>query len=282
MPRPAVIVESDASWADGCARLCWLVFHPATAPWGCVSEIPGTFLSRRVPRDTQISIAELLAAILPLWLSPSLFLDAAVSIFMDNVAALCALVNGGFKAWDLSHMSLAFHALLCRLRAVCGTWRVSPTLLTVGRVLAWRTLWLVSFAYLCVRCRFRLGWHLCSIAARSRFCGSSKIALHGVGFDGSCVADHGGSNGSSEVPPPAMRSSPEFEVLPPVPLWPGPGGSLAIVARPWAGSASDPHPSQPIANRRRAGVHYSSHRCNGSVKGTPRSRESPSDCEPCE
>ena len=46
-------------------------------------------------------------------------------------------------------------------------------------------------------------------------------------------------------------------MLPPVPWWPGPGGSLAIVARPWAGSASDPHLSQPIANWHRAGVHYS-------------------------
>ena len=46
--------------------------------------------------------------------------------------------------------------------------------------------------------------------------------------------------------------------FPPVPWWPGPGGSLAIVVSPWARSASDPHPSQPIANRHRAGVHYSS------------------------
>ena len=76
-----------------------------------------------------------------------------------------------------------------------STLRVSPTLLTVGRVLAWRTLWLVSFTHLCFRCRVRLGWHLCSIAARSRFCGSSKIALHRMGFDGSCVSDRSGSNG---------------------------------------------------------------------------------------
>ena len=99
MPRPAVTVVSDASWAGGCARLCWLVFHPATAPWSCVSEIPGTFLSRCVPRDTQIFMAELLAAVFPLWLSPPLFLDAAVSIFMDNVVRLSMVAprHGTFR-----------------------------------------------------------------------------------------------------------------------------------------------------------------------------------------
>ena len=54
--------------------------------------------------------------------------------------------------------------------------------------------------------------------------------------------------GSSEVPPPPTQQSPEFEVLSSRAIVAGPSGSLAIVARPWAGSASHPHPSQPIAN----------------------------------
>ena len=57
-----------------------------------------------------------------------------------------------------------------------------------------------------------------------------------------------------------------------MPWWPDPGGSLAIVARPWAGSASHPHRSQPIANQHHAGVHcsFSDQRlvvCLGLVNG---------------
>ena len=132
MSRLAVTVVSDASWADGCARLCCLVFHPATAPRSCVSEIPCTFLSRCVPRDTQISVAELLAAVLPLWLSPSLFLDTAVSIFMYNVAAI-APRRGTFRT---CHWLSTLHFAVFGQSLVSSTQRVTPTLLTVGRVLA--------------------------------------------------------------------------------------------------------------------------------------------------
>ena len=65
------------------------------------------------------------------------------------------------------------------------------------------------------------------------------------------------SMGSSEVPPPPTQSSPEFKLLSSRAIVAGPSGSLAIVARPWAGSASDPHRSQPIANQHRAGLHHS-------------------------
>ena len=196
---------SDASWADGCARLCWLVFHPAAAPWGCVSEIPCTFLSRCVPRDTQICMAELLAAVLPLWLSPSLFLGTAVSIFMDNVAALCALVNGGSKAWDLSHMSLAFHALLCRLRAVSWIEYVGSQSNAAGTR--------AGMANVVAR---ELRVPLRQVPFPAWF--SPKIALHRMGFDGSCVAHHSGSNGGhlrSHLHPCNNRLS--LRCFPPVP-----------------------------------------------------------------
>ena len=119
-----------------------------------------------------------------------------MSIFMYNVAALCALVNGGSKAWDLSHLSLAFHASLCRLRAVSWIEYVaSQSNAADGGTRAGMTDVVARELRVPVSSGAVSGLAGIFVRLQPGRGSTSKIALHRIGFDGSCVAYHGGSNG---------------------------------------------------------------------------------------
>ena len=137
-PR-ALIGTNIASCTDGCARLCCLVYHPATAPRDCVSEIPCTFLGRCVPRDTQIfpwpscwQLSFLYGFLRHSSCTPPCPFSCAMlppCVRMSMVAPR----RGTFRTY---HWLSTLHFAVFGQSLGSSTLRVSPTLLTVGRVLA--------------------------------------------------------------------------------------------------------------------------------------------------
>ena len=56
-------------------------------------------------------MAEILAALLPVLLHPSLCVNAAVTTHVDSVAALASLVRGNSKSTDLAHTAMIYHCI---------------------------------------------------------------------------------------------------------------------------------------------------------------------------
>ena len=77
--RPSATLITDASWGPDAAssapiaRLCWWVFAPGHPPFGEATSIPECFLQTCAHCDTQIMIAELLAALIPIVKFPPSF-----------------------------------------------------------------------------------------------------------------------------------------------------------------------------------------------------------------
>ena len=82
-----------------------------------VCSVPPEFLHRCQTRESYIAVAELLAALVPLIRHLPLVLGALVASHLDSMTAICALVKGNCKAWDLANPSMVYHALLTSARA---------------------------------------------------------------------------------------------------------------------------------------------------------------------
>lgn len=84
-------------------------------------EVPQAFYSRFAPRKkTYIIQGELLAAVAALYTCPDLLAGRAVYMFIDNTAALSAIVHGYARKPDCAPMVNAFHEQVKSLR--CFPW----------------------------------------------------------------------------------------------------------------------------------------------------------------
>ena len=153
-----VAIISDASWEPGpllapACLLCWIIIQPTGAPWGFSIQPPQDLWPCCEPRETQITLAELVCPLLALLSKPELFRHRAVTSFVDNQASLAILVHGKSTAWDLSLLGAAANMLLAELRSTAwfewvasasniadGGSRIGPddpTAAAVGIKLAW-------------------------------------------------------------------------------------------------------------------------------------------------
>ena len=123
--RRQLVVVSDASWDSsawqcGGAQMSWSIFAGDRPGFGEVCFVPPEFLCRCQTRESYIAVAELLAALVPLIRHLSLVKGAFVTSHLDSMTAICALVKGNSKAWDLANVSMVYHAVLTSARA--NTW----------------------------------------------------------------------------------------------------------------------------------------------------------------
>ena len=119
--RRQLVVVSDASWDSfawqrGGAQMSWWIFAEGRAAFGEVCFVP-KFLHRCQTRESYIAVAELLAALVPLIRRLPLVMGAFVTSHLDSMTAICSLVKGNSKAWDLASLSMVYNALLTPARA---------------------------------------------------------------------------------------------------------------------------------------------------------------------
>ena len=116
--RPKVVIISDASWEPNVqGLLCWWVYPNCAVLFGHVCHEPPSFWKLCQQRETQIVMAEILAALLPVPLHPSLCVNAAVTAHVDSIAALAYLVQGNSKSADLAHAAMIYHCILAASQA---------------------------------------------------------------------------------------------------------------------------------------------------------------------
>ena len=106
----SISVISDASWADlkeerVLGRICFINMAQARdGRYGGVLTLRegDKVLESLYPRKTQIIAAELLGPLLALAYCGPALRGAAVTMFVDNLSALCAVVKGGSRRGDLA------------------------------------------------------------------------------------------------------------------------------------------------------------------------------------
>ena len=118
-PQPPVIVYTDASTEHGPfgLRIGTLII-PRSGP--ClvdVWDVPPEVQACLQERSSQIMPAELLAAPLTFLAAPSSFREQDVLFFIDNQAAMAALIRASSRASDCSLISLFCSVLVVSLRA---------------------------------------------------------------------------------------------------------------------------------------------------------------------
>lgn len=81
----------------------------------CSCDAPDDLLAKFRERRTQIGTLELLAAVLPYYTLPRLFVNREVLHWIDNSGAVCGCVKGYTRAPDSARIVHALHALLAGL-----------------------------------------------------------------------------------------------------------------------------------------------------------------------
>eukprot|EP00438_Fugacium_kawagutii_P023073 Skav201171 [mRNA] locus=scaffold65:680096:681040:- [translate_table: standard] len=113
-----ITVASDASQdmpQQGKAGV--LLVHPSCGRLGTVIRIDASIFALWSSHPTKIAQLELLAVVQGLLSYPSLFRHARVVWYVDNIAALMALVRGRSDNPELDHMSQIAHLLLYQLQS---------------------------------------------------------------------------------------------------------------------------------------------------------------------
>ena len=117
-PQP-VRIYSDASFEEGVLRLGWIIFPPTGKPFGGTCCVPDEVLHAWTPRKQQIFPGESLCGLLIPWLHGPQLCEHDLLWFIDNEAAVSALIRGASTQEDV-HLIAQFshavtHALKCRI-----------------------------------------------------------------------------------------------------------------------------------------------------------------------
>ena len=118
-PAMPVRIYSDASFEDGVLRLGWVVFPNDAQPFGGTCCVPESVLQAWTPRKQQIFPGESFCGLLIPWLHGSQLRHHDILWFIDNEAAVSALIRGASTQEDV-HLIAQFshvltHALQCRI-----------------------------------------------------------------------------------------------------------------------------------------------------------------------
>jgi hypothetical protein len=121
-PLPPVLVYTDASTDHGPTNLrIGILIIPGSGPsWVDVWDVPEWVQDQLQQRHTQIMPAELLAAPLTYLAAPASFRNRDVLFFIDNQAAMAALIRASSRVSDCSLISLFCSIATMVLRA--RTW----------------------------------------------------------------------------------------------------------------------------------------------------------------
>ena len=118
-------VWTDASYAiddSGAPRckICAIIATETLAkPEGIVLEVPREVLASFKARKQQIHMGELLGPFCAILQWPSLLKDHSTVFFIDNMGALCNIVNGSSRELDAGTLTFAMHLRLAQLNATC-------------------------------------------------------------------------------------------------------------------------------------------------------------------
>ena len=115
-----VVVYSDASFDGSILRLGWIIFSGTTTPVGGSTVVPASILASWKPRIQQIYPGETLAVLVAIALCPSTLAGHDLLWFVDNEAAVAALVRSGTSQEDVHLLSQAVHFNLHLLN--CRVW----------------------------------------------------------------------------------------------------------------------------------------------------------------
>jgi len=115
---PPVVVYSDCSARNTALRIGVLILRDGAA-YAASCDVPLCVVQAWVPRGQYISLGELLAGPVCVALGKSLLWDRDVLWFVDNTAAVAALIKSGSAVEDMGRVALV-HGLSmvsCRARA---------------------------------------------------------------------------------------------------------------------------------------------------------------------
>ncbi len=118
--HPPTLIYSDASFEKNELRLGWVVMVPGARPFGGTCLVPSAVLATWQPRTQQIFPGESLCALLIPHLHGSSLQGKDIVWFVDNSAAVAALVRTTCTQTDVHGISQYAHFLLCRHQ--CRTW----------------------------------------------------------------------------------------------------------------------------------------------------------------
>ena len=114
---------TDASFEPAAAhggapkmKLCAIVANNSSK-WGVVCDVPPAFYSFVIPRETHITMGELLAVcLIPRFFRE--YIEHASNIsFIDNMGVIHSIVNGTARVSDLSAFTHALHRKLVKIKA---------------------------------------------------------------------------------------------------------------------------------------------------------------------
>ena len=114
------VAASDAALetpGEGTGGFLLVFFHEDTEiRLGFVSHLPSSIYVLWTPGDAKIAQLELLQVLMALTTTPERFRNRRGTWYIDNTAALMALIKGRSDSPDLEHMSHMIHILLFSLR----------------------------------------------------------------------------------------------------------------------------------------------------------------------
>ena len=114
------VAASDAALetpGEGTGGFLLVFFHEdAEIRLGFVSHLPSSIYTLWTPGDAKIAQLELLQVLMALTTTPERFRNRRGTWYIDNTAALMALIKGRSDSPDLEHMSHMIHTLLFSLR----------------------------------------------------------------------------------------------------------------------------------------------------------------------
>ncbi|OLP77008.1 hypothetical protein AK812_SmicGene42982 [Symbiodinium microadriaticum] len=111
VPRPPLLVYSDASFEAGIAVCGWVVFDGDSQPIGQTVTLPDSWLRSWEDRATQIFPAEAFCAVLTPFNLPDVFRNRDVLWFIDNEAAASACIRGSSGSRDVDSMVRLAHVM---------------------------------------------------------------------------------------------------------------------------------------------------------------------------
>ena len=100
-------IYSDASFEEGELRLGWIIFPPSGQPEGGTCVVPPSVLDSWKQRTQQIFPGESLAGLVVPLLHRHLFEQAECLWFIDNEAAVAALIRGPTREFDVHLLAQA-------------------------------------------------------------------------------------------------------------------------------------------------------------------------------
>ena len=115
----ALLQRPTLPWrpGEGTGGFLLVFFHEdAELRLGFVSHLPSSIYDLWTPGDAKIAQLELLQVLIALTTTPERFRNRCGIWYIDNTAALMALIKGRSDSPDLEHMSHMIHILLFSLR----------------------------------------------------------------------------------------------------------------------------------------------------------------------